>query len=175
MAIKLIRRFFTTKELLQLITSNFFSILYYNSEIWHIPSLKCNLKSRILSSSAKAIKMCVKHCTNDVSFIRIHEIFNRATPENFLLYKHAISLFKLYNSDTFTDDWVLLNFNQILTSRQTDFISLRSNRTKVGLNALANRLFILNNRIPLQWLNMSISSYKVHCKKEFLLWRVAEW
>ncbi len=43
-AIKLIRRFFNTKELTQLITSNFYSILYYNIEMWHIRSLKLNLK-----------------------------------------------------------------------------------------------------------------------------------
>ena len=67
-AIRLIRKFFTTKELLQLVTSNFFSILYYNSEIWHLQSLKVNLKQKLLSSSARAIKTCVKHCTSQKVF-----------------------------------------------------------------------------------------------------------
>ena len=84
-AIRLIHKFFTTPELLQLVTSNFYSVLYYNSEIWHLQSLKCNLKNKLLSSSAKAIKMCVKYCTNELSFVRIHEMFNRATPERYLL------------------------------------------------------------------------------------------
>ena len=35
-AIRMIKRFFSTQELLQLITANFYSILYYNSEIWHL-------------------------------------------------------------------------------------------------------------------------------------------
>ena len=35
-AIRLLAIFFTNKELSQLITSNFYSILYYNSEIWHL-------------------------------------------------------------------------------------------------------------------------------------------
>ena len=43
-AIRLIRRYFNTKELLNLITSNYYSILYYNSEIWHLPNLKPQLK-----------------------------------------------------------------------------------------------------------------------------------
>ena len=38
-AIQLISKHFTKKEILQLITSNYFSVLYYNSEIWHLPSL----------------------------------------------------------------------------------------------------------------------------------------
>ena len=43
-AIKLIRRYFNQSELLSLLTSNFYSILFYNSEVWHIPSLKPELK-----------------------------------------------------------------------------------------------------------------------------------
>ena len=34
-AIKIIKRYFNKRELLQLITSDVYSILYYNSEIWH--------------------------------------------------------------------------------------------------------------------------------------------
>ena len=152
---------------MQLITSNFYSVLYYNSEIWHLHALKSNLKQKLLSASANAIKICIKHCTRDVSFIDLHNAYNRATHENFLLYKHAISLFKLINDPTFTTEWVALNFNQILTSRQTKFIATKTNKRKVGLNALANRAYILNNRVPLEWFNLSFNSFKVHCKKEF--------
>ena len=164
----MIKKYFTTKELLQLVTSNVFSTLYYNSENWHLHSLKGTLKQKLLSTSAKAIKMCVKYCTNDVSFYELHKKFNRATPENYLLYKHALALFKLLTNENFTTEWVALNFNQILTSRQTLFMSLRANKRKVGLNALANRAFILNNRIPLTWFSMSIDTFKIHCKRELL-------
>ena len=41
-AIKLIRKHFNKQELLKLITSNYYSILYYNSEIWNIPSITQN-------------------------------------------------------------------------------------------------------------------------------------
>ena len=54
-AIKLIKRYFTKTELLQLITSKVLSILYYNLEIWHLPNLKRNLKQKLLSVSANAI------------------------------------------------------------------------------------------------------------------------
>ena len=167
-AIRLIKKFFTTKELLQLITSNFYSILYYNSEIWHLQSLKTNLKQKLLSSSAMAIKMCLKFCTNDISFVRLHEMNNRALPEQFLLYRHALLLFKLINSPDHTCEWIHLNFNQIFTSRQITFMATKSNKKRVGLNAIANRVFILNGRIPLTWFNMVIDTFKINCKKEFL-------
>ena len=167
-AIRLISKFFNTTELLQLITSNFYSILYYNSEIWHLPTLKGILKQKLLSSSARAIKVCVKFNVNDVSFARIHEIYKRSTPENYLLYKQALALYKLFWSNDLSTEFIHLNFNSILTTRQVHYISMKDNKRKVGQNALANRLYILNNRIPLSVLNKSLeSSYKVYCKNEF--------
>jgi hypothetical protein len=72
--IRLIRQYFTTKELLTLVTENYYSILYYNSEIWHIPNLKPQLKQMLLSVSAKALKLCMKKTDPRLSFNKIHEI-----------------------------------------------------------------------------------------------------
>ena len=69
---------------------------------------------------------------------------NRATPEQILLYKHSLALFRLYNLNEPTLEWCALNFNQVLTSRQAKFKSMKSNKLKVGLNALANRFYVLN-------------------------------
>ena len=169
-AIKLIKKFFTTRELLQIITSNFYSIFYYNSEIWLLQSLKANLKSKLLSSSARAIKACIKHSTDEISFIKIHEMYNRATSEIFLQYKHALCAYKLFNSSTpHSLEWVALYLNSINTSRQTTFKVMRQNKKKVGLNALANRSFIVNDKIPLDWLNNSFETFKVKCKLKFLM------
>ena len=76
---------------------------------------------------------------------------------------------KLINSDDMNLEWAALNFNQILTSRQAMFITGKSNSKKVGLNALANIFFILNNQIPLVWLNMTIETFKIHCKRKFIV------
>ena len=59
-AIRLIKNYFTSSELLQLVTSNFFSVLYYNSEVWHHKTLNQSMKSKLLSTSAKALKLCAK-------------------------------------------------------------------------------------------------------------------
>jgi hypothetical protein len=39
-AIKLLIRFFNIKELLQLLRSNYYSIFYYNAEVWQLSTLK---------------------------------------------------------------------------------------------------------------------------------------
>ena len=56
LAVRLIKKYFTSSEIKQLITSNFYSILYYNSEIRHLPSLKQVLKQQLLLASARALK-----------------------------------------------------------------------------------------------------------------------
>ena len=102
------------------------------------------------------------------SFENIHRMNNQALPDAFMTYKTAIQLHKLYNSTDQSLDWVCLNLHQILTTRQTTFMILKTNKTKVGLNTLANRLSILICLIPLKWLGNSLSTFKVKIKKLFL-------
>ena len=163
-ALRLISKYFTPKQLLQIVTSNVYSVLFYNSEIWHIPSLKSNLKQKLLSTSALALKMCLKNNDPMISFERLHQIAKRATPEKMMLYKHAILLYKMYNSENHSNEWVHLNLNQVITSRQTKFNILKTNQLKVGLNAPANRLHSINNYIPLTWLNYSFNTFKIKAK-----------
>ena len=93
----------------------------------------------------------------------------------FVKYKLALCLYKLYNSNFNTFEFTLLNFNQVLTGRQTNFIILKSNNSKVGLNRLANRLHYINNFIPLNWLNQSFDTYKIKCKKLFICDALGAW
>jgi hypothetical protein len=46
---------FTKEELRTLLTANYYSVLFYNSEIWHIPSLNPNSKQHLLAVSARAL------------------------------------------------------------------------------------------------------------------------
>ena len=167
-AIRLIRRFFNKSELLQLITSNFYSILYYNSEIWLIPSLNAVSKQKLLSASANALKLCSMSNPQDTSYISLHTMCNRAIPEKIMLYKHAIELYKLYNTQTVTAEWTNLNFQQNFNGRVNKFLISSTSQTKVGKNILTNRLVCINNKISLDWLNLSLTAFKLKCKSLFL-------
>ena len=81
----------------------------------------------------------------------------------------AIQLFKLYNTSNHSLEWIEFNLNQILTSRQTTFAIFETNNRKVGITMLTNRLSVLNGKIPLDWLNNRLDSFKVKCKKLLLL------
>ena len=108
--------------------------------------------------------------TDGISFINLHKMYGRATPDQMMNYKMALSLFRIYNSNLNSIKFVALNFNQIFTYRQMNFITTKNNRIKVGLNCLANRLYYINGQIHLTWLNLSYTTYKVKCKNIFLKW-----
>ena len=167
-AIKLIKKYLNKTEILQLITSNVYSVLYYNSEIWHLPNLKSSLKQKLLNVSARALKISMFYPDPMISFLKIHEITKRAPPESMMKYKLAVQLYKIYNSHEHSLEWVQLNYNQILTSRQTKFSISKESSKKVGQNMLTDRLSSLNGMIPFEWLNNSIETYKVKCKNLLL-------
>ena len=122
----------------------------------------------VLNNTANVLKTSQRHPDRMESYINIHKSCKRALPKQIIEYKHAILLHKLYNEKQPVTDWIKLNTNQILTSRQTYFKIARSNNFKIGNNKLTTRLCILNNKIILQDLNMSLDSFKVKFKKSLL-------
>jgi len=99
--------------------------------------------------------------------IKLHALNLRATPNQFLNYTHAILLYNVYNSHQPPQDWLSLSFNQLLTTMQNNFEVVKAMNFKVGFNMISNCLSTLNKQIPLQWLNLSLNSYKVKWKTLF--------
>ena len=169
LAIKLISRYFNDNEIKTLLTSNFYSVLYYNSEIWHLPNLAPYLKNLLLSISSKALKLCTPSYTQEMSYLKLHELNNRATPEQLCIYKQSLLLHTLYNFETPKIEWLSLNFNQTFNQREKNFMCFDTSNYKIGkTNILANRLKCLNKEIPLDWLNYDKMKFKLLCKEKFL-------
>ena len=164
-AINLVKKYFNSDELKGLLTSNYFSVLYYNSEIWNLPTLNIQLRKKLLSASANAIKICITNIPPNTSYESLHRLVKRGTPKQMSDYKHAIQLFKLYNSTNMSDDWVELNFQQNHNGRNEKLLIFTTSNYKVGQNLLVNRFKALNNKINLNWLNESLNSFKIKCKK----------
>ena len=120
-AIRIIKKYFNKQELLTLLTSNYYSILYYNSEIWHLTTLKQDLKQKLLSASASALKLCSSLKDEYISYERLHQINKRATPVKMSMYKLAIQLFKTYNLEQPSPDWIDLNIQQNFNGRTEKF------------------------------------------------------
>ena len=106
-----------------------------------LTTLKATQKQKLLSSSAKAVKVCTGFIDYNMSFKNLHEMCKRASIEDIMKYNLALCLFKIYYADFNSAEFLLLNFNQVLTGRQNNFVTLKSNRLKVGFNSLLNRLY----------------------------------
>ena len=168
-AIKIIRKYFTPAETKSLLTANYYSVFYYNAEIWLLPNLSPYLKNLLLSKSANALKLCTPSYCQSMSFVELHVINQRATPQQFCIYKHSLLLYSVYNDERPTLDWSALNFNQNFNSRHTLFTAFDTSNYRVGKNnQISNRLKCLNNKIELTHLNMDKESYKIKCKQLFL-------
>ena len=167
-AIRLIKKHFSAMETKQMITANFFSVLYYNSEIWQLPSLPPQAKQKLLSASANALKLCTPNYSREMSFQTIHNLNARASPDQMTKYKLAIQLHKTFNLKQPPLDWLSLNDEISTNSRQNFFETISITNNKIGNNFLSNRFKILNKQIPLSWLNASISTFKINCKEKFL-------
>ena len=97
-----------------------------------------------------------------------HKIQGRATPMQMMRYRLSIQVHKLYNGNFINDDWVDLNYQQNFNDRQKFVQITDESVTRIGKNILVNRLSVLSNKIEYDWLNSSLDTYKIKCKKLFL-------
>ena len=167
-AISLIKKYFTSSELLSIITSNYLSILYYNADVWLLSTLSPQIKQKLLSASAAPLKLCTRLYDPSMSFETLHLINKRATPKQFTIYRHAILLHKYYNNESNDNNWLDLFFNQQFNNRCDTVKFVNTKSYKIGDNLLANRFTILNGKIRFDWLNLPLNSYKLKCKEIFL-------
>ena len=167
-SVKLIAKYMSKDEIRLIITSNVYSVLYYGSYIWLIPSLNRILLKNLKAASASALKLCEHYHNPMQSYDNLHEKHTRATPQKVMKYNHALLLYKLYNSNSMNDDWVRLNFQQNFNNRNQNFHIIDAARTKIGKNLLTNRLGIINDNISLELLNSPFATFKLKCKQLFL-------
>ena len=147
-AIRMIRKYFSTEEVRNLLTALYYSKLYYGSEICHLQGLTLNLKKSIKLASANACKMCIPRANSHLlTHNEIHNLAKRAMPDNMCMYKHALMLHKLLRNDLCDDELMNLNFQIADNGRSTRLKFIKRQNYDVGKNILLNRLHILNDKI----------------------------
>ena len=151
-----------------LLTSLYYSKLYYGSEVWHLPGRTMAQNKKLKLASANAIRSCDNRLTIYDTHTHIHSLANRALPDQMINYKHAITMYKLFNHCQPETEFIQLNFqlNQNQRLQHANFF-LRQNYES-GKNILLNRLAHLNGKIEKSWLELSLDSFKVRCKHLFL-------
>ena len=159
-AIKITRKYFTNKELMTLVTSNFYLILYYNSEIWYIPSLIRQTKIQLMRVSANPLKICCPAYDMSISFEHLHKIINRSPPTSIMKFKHALLLHKVYNSKDRDKNWTDLFFKQHFNDRLSAINFFDTSRYKQGKNILSNRFSCINGTLKYDSFNIQFEAFK---------------
>ena len=162
--LRVIDKYFTIPEKLTLLTTFFYSRLYYGSQIWLIPSLKRVLKTKLFSASGNALKLLER----GTSFRDLHKKYNRATPTQFQKYTTAVSFYDLVKTETPENDWINIQFNIQNDRRNPRLTFQTNNRYKCGLNCLSNRFKSITNEIDKEWIEQTRDSYKTKCKKRLI-------
>ena len=118
-AIKRISKFFNRDEKTMLITSLYFSKLYYASEVWHLPERTSSQNKMIKYASANALRIITNEITIFHTHTQIHNMTSRALPDQMIRYKHALMLYRLMRQCTPTEEFIQLNFQANLNQRPT--------------------------------------------------------
>ena len=164
-AVKLISKNFTIDEKINLITSLFYSRLYYGAEVWLIPSLKSNLKKKLLNISTQALRIAVEDVYSTFSAIELHVMLNRFTPKQMSNYLSLLNIYRCINNKIPELLWIDLQFKFFPLTRTNKFILAPTNRIKVGANSLSNRLSYASTLITNDDLNKEYKSFKVLAKR----------
>ena len=85
-AIKIIAKYFNTEEKKTLLTSLFYSKLYYGSEVWHLPGRSMAQNKKLKFASANAVRSCDRSMTIYNTHTEIHINAKRALPDQMINY-----------------------------------------------------------------------------------------
>jgi hypothetical protein len=168
-ALKVIKNYFHKNELKDLVTSLYFSQLFYGSEVWHLPDLSFLQMKKLKNASANALKICLHTVSPFITHTEIHKITKRSPPESYCKYKHAILIYKLFNNCVPALEYLHLNFQLTDNERSDYLVFTRNQKFKAGNNILINRFVHLNKLIKKEWLLLSIETFKINCKSLFLV------
>jgi hypothetical protein len=110
-----------------------------------------------------------KFCRKYISFECLHKQFKKSTPDQYLLYKIALLLHRVFNSTVQGKDWIDFKNQIICTGRLTTFDIHKSGNFKIGNNILSNIFTCITRLIQHDFLNLNYPSFKYKMRNIFLL------
>ena len=164
-AIRLISEYFSIDERLNIVTSLFYSKLYYGSEIWLIPTLSRTLKNKLMVISKNALRLAANDQYRTFSSSELHVMFKRFTPPQWRTYCNLLSIYRIFNHKIPVVIWLELQLNALPLTRANKTLFPPKNKLKIGTNSISNRLSYASTLISNNDLNLSYESFKILAKK----------
>ena len=95
----------------------------------------------------------------------LHVMLKRFNPIQMMHYISLLNLYRIYNNRIPESIWIDLQFKYLPLTRSNKFILPPTNRLKVGMNSLSNRLSYTSTLISNDDLNKEYLSYKLLAKR----------
>ena len=164
-AIKIISQYFTIDEKINIITSLFYSRMYYGAEVWLIPTLKSALKKRLFKLSTQALKIASEDIYNVFSGDELHLLFKRFNPQQMTNYIGLLNLYRVRNNKIPEMLWIQMQFNALPLTRANKTLITPKNKLKIGFNSLTNRLSFISTLVSNDDFNKEYQTFKILAKK----------
>ena len=156
------------REMVNIITSIYYSKLYYGAQVWLLPDLNYRHLKRLYSESGRALKLI----DNSLSYRQLHKQYCRATPHIYSLYLTSVLLHS-YLNDMYDEQKFSINKTVTNEARNRFLTFVRNNNFKCGLNCFRNRLCPLSNVIPKTWLHLSNNGFKLKAKINIIQYQLS--
>jgi hypothetical protein len=154
--IKHLRKWLTKDELLRLVTTQYFSILYYACPLW-IGSLDSKCWRRLNSAHYRVIRAALGIFRSDMSRSELDKLSKRATPLEWSKYSITSTVIKLFNNSD-TNIAILLRDSVYVNDRKPKKGKfLDKSRLKVGKQSLPYRIGPIFANLSFDWIDFHLS------------------
>jgi hypothetical protein len=164
-ALKKIRRFLNTSQANQVVTSFYFSVLYYGMEIWFHKHLMFHLKQKVRAAHYRALRLIHgQHLERN----QLDAIAKRATPDEWSDYCVAKTLAKLVILEVPVRLKDMVMVNSYAERRKANrLFFFDSSKKKIGRQSFRNRLSVIAKQMKFEWTLFKVSSLRTALKKCF--------
>jgi len=153
-ALRCLKKKTSRQELLQVITSHYYSRLYYASEVW-LPCLNSRLKQKITTMHFYPLRLTLGDYKRALSYRQITKLTNRAPPNELIDFKIARTLISICSN---SEPYALFH-ELVASSSYTSRLPLRPrfydlSRTRVGRQSFPNRVRDVASKLNFDWLGL---------------------
>ncbi len=140
--LRVLRRTLPLQQFMNILTSQFFSKIYYGSQVWLSSLYECDMK-RIESIHYRALRVGIFDFKNQVSREIIDLNFKRITPREWSEYSISQIMIRVFTSKSPESLFTCLNSHAYFINRPQRLRFFDSSKTRVGFQCIENKVGIV--------------------------------
>jgi len=171
-ALRVLKKKLNLSEFLQVITSHYYSRLYYGCEVWY-NCLKQNLKNKISAVHHFPLRLALNDFRRSLSRKQLSLKCNRAPPQELVDFRIAKTVINVcVNADPFVLFQDLLANAHYSNRQPLRPLFFDNSRLRIGRQSLNNRVSDIISRLNFNWLDPippeSLRNKLKHCFFSYL-------